>query len=92
MNSTAAERIASALLETRAKVTPNLVAAIAAAESVEEIAAAFRVYAAARMAVALRKRELEQTLHADGWSRRTAKAEASHRLSALPVAHWQITC
>lgn len=78
---TAAERITSALLETRAKVTPDLVAAIATAGSVEEIAAAFRVYAAARIATAMRKRELEQTLHADGWSRKAAKAEAGHRVA-----------
>jgi len=85
---TPAERIAGCLRAAGARITPDIVAAITAAGSVEEVAAAFHAYAAERMATALQKRELEQALHADGWSRRTAKAEASRRLNALPVAHW----
>lgn len=78
---TAAERIAAALLETRAKITPNLVAAIAAAASAQEIAAAFHAYAAERTTTALQKRELERALRAEGWSRHAAKAEAGHRVA-----------
>lgn len=81
---TTAERIATALLETRAKVTPNLVAAIAAAASVQEVAAAFHAYAAERVTTALQKRELERALHAEGLSRRAAKAEVSHRFATPP--------
>lgn len=81
MNTTTTERITAALLDSRATVSPALVAAIAVSASVEEIAAAFRMYAAARIATAMRKRELEEALHADGWSRRAAKAEASHRVA-----------
>lgn len=78
---TAAERIASALLETRAKVTPNLVAAIATAGSAQEVAAVFHAYAAERTTTALQKRELERALRAEGWSRHAAKAEAGHRVA-----------
>lgn len=81
---TTAERIAAALLETRAKITPNLVAAIAAAASAQEIAAAFHAYAADRVTTALQKRELERALHAEGLSRRAAKAEVSQRLATPP--------
>lgn len=83
---TPADRITAALLESRVKVSPALVDAIATAGSVQEVAAAFKVYAAARIATALRKRELERALHADGWSRTAAKVEASHRLATPATA------